>query len=725
MFRGCPPPFCRVVSATILFFVAIGIPSKKIGAAEQIGAVKIDLEEKPDIDGDLSDPVWKKAAVIQNLTQMYPNELSAPSEKTEIRICFDSRNFYFSFKCWDRAPEKINASVMQRDQTVGPDDYIYILLDPYQTGREGFYFRLNANGAKGDGKVTGFSSRPNMDWDAVWDGDGKITEDGWTAEFAIPFRSISFDKSNSNWGANFGRWIPRYQERSRWSGAYRHRRFIGFEDQGTISGMTGIEQGLGVDFKPYALGRRLSGNRGDGFDSDYGDDVFWQVTPNLTTTLTWNTDFAETEVDDRVVNLTRFPLFFPEKRDFFLEGQEYFEFGPFSSSLRPFHSRTIGISDTREKVDIVGGAKVTGRVGKIGVGMIGTQMGTTTTLEDDQVGAARFTYDVLEESRIGTFFSFGDARENAENWVAGFDFDFKSSHWRGSDDQLNFKVYELISNDDADQMAHAFGANLVFPNEPFYFRADVRQIDEDFEPGLGFVRRPGTRRGQALAQYEFYPESIDWLREWSVEVNGEVVTNLENQIESSEFTPIELGADFENGDEIFFFPEINREVLFEPFEITDDVTIPVGDYGFHRLVGGFETSSQRPVSIEVAGNIGNFYNGDRWGLEGEIEWRQSKYFGVEVGADFDVIDLEGGEFEVLVGSAGFRVTPNPKLSWNTLVQWDSVTNNIGLNSRLRYIVAPGNETFLVVNQGYNFTTERDFNRTGAETIAKVGWTFRY
>lgn len=723
MVHGIAPAF-RAHRFAFLFAAVWGFACLSAMATEQLGAIRITEDERPKIDGDLSDPIWEKAAVIENLTQMYPNEQSAPSERTEIRLCYDARNLYVAFRCFDTEPKKINAKIMQRDQSVGSDDYVYILLDPYQTGRDGFYFRLNANGAKGEGRLTSNSTRPNMDWDTIWDGGGKITENGWSVEFAIPFQSISFEEKSTTWGANFGRSMPRIQERSRWSGALRHRRFIGFEDEGKITGLANMERGIGVDVKPYALGRKKSGNRGDGFESEYGADVFWQVTPNLTTTLTWNTDFAEAEVDSRRVNLTRFPLFFPEKRDFFLEGQEYFEFGPHSGSLRPFHSRNIGLSDTRQKVDIISGAKVTGRVGKIGVGMVGTKLGATESLFEDEVGVARFTYDILEESRVGTFFSYGNSRANADNWIAGFDFDFKNSHWH-DDDEVDFKLYELVSHDENDEFAHAFGANFVYPNEPLYLRADLRQIDADFQPGLGFVRRPGTRRGQGLAQYEFYPNEIDWLREISFEINGEVTTNLENQIESSEFTPVEFAARLETGDDFVIYPEIEREVLFEPFEITDDVTIPVGDYHFNKIVAGFETSNHRPVSIELFGKLGDFYDGERWGIEGEIEWRQSKYFGVEIGADFDAISLPRSEFDVLVGFAGFRVTPNPKLSWNTLAQWDSVSNNVGLNSRLRYIVAPGKDIFFVVNQGYQFTTERDFSKQGAETTAKVGWTFRF
>ncbi len=718
-------PLIVSVRAVALTAVLLSVCQGRVIAAESLQAVRIESESAPLIDGDLSDEAWEKAALIDNLTQMHPIGQSAPSEKTEVRLCFDSKNLYVSFRCFDETPEEINASIMQRDQSVGPDDYVFIILDPYQTGREGYYFRLNANGAMGDGKVSGFTNSPNMDWDAIWNGAGRITETGWEVEFEIPFRSISFDPAKGDWNANFGRWLPRLQERNRWSGADRQRHFLKLEDAGIISGLSDLEQGIGIDFKPYFLSRHESSPVREGSYEEYGADVFWQVTPNLKTTLTWNTDFAESEVDDRVVNLTRFPVFFPEKRDFFLEGQEYFEFGPISKSLRPFHSRTIGLSDESTKVAIDSGAKLTGRIGKLGVGMLATRLGETTNLREDEVGVLRLTHDLGEESRVGTFFSYGSPQSNAQNQVGGIDFDIRNSHAGAKNNLVELKMFELMSRNENFDLAHSFGAELRYPNEPLGYRLSVRQIDELFEPAQGFVRRPGTRRASGGIGYEFYPANSPWIREYSFEFSALLYTNLDNMVESVEFNPFEFEMELDSGDELYIVPEWNREVLFEPFDISENVTIPEGSYDFGRIVAGFETSNHRPVSVEVFGKAGNFYNGTRHGFGSEVDWRPSKYWGMDAEVDFSTIDLEGGEFEVLVGSAGFRYTPNPRVSWNTIVQWDSVSNDVGINSRIRYIVSPGSDIFLVMNQGFNYTDERTFRQDSVEGTAKLGWTFRY
>ena len=206
---------------------------------------------------------------------------------------------------------------MQRDATVKGDDYFFVLLDPYRRGREGYYFRSNANGAKGEGLINSDISKPNMDWGVIWDVKAKTDDLGWTAEFAIPFRSIPFDTDSDSWGIDFGRWQARNQERSRWIGFARERQWFSIEETGFVQGMENLETGKGIDLKPFASAKFLSSGGTDDFDFESGFDLFYQWTPSLSATLTVNTDFAETETDQRRVNLTRFPLFFPEKRDFF------------------------------------------------------------------------------------------------------------------------------------------------------------------------------------------------------------------------------------------------------------------------------------------------------------------------------------------------------------------------------------------------------------------------
>lgn len=710
------PPY-KAASCLLLFLLC---PIAK--SEPSIQAVRIE-QESPKIDGKLDDACWTQAALISGLTQQFPHEQSAPSEKTEIRICFDAKKLYIAFICSDSTPKQINASIMQRDQSVGPDDYVFVLLDPFQTGREGYYFRLNANGAIGDGRVTEQTRSPNMNWDTLWEGAATITETGWTAELAIPFRSISFDPHSSTWAANFGRMLPRVQERDRWAGALRQRSTHKLDNAGTITGLSGLERGIGVDLQPYALGTRFSEAGSSRIQNEYGGDVFWQVTPSLTATLTLNTDFAETEVDDRVVNLTRFPIFFPEKRDFFLEGEEFFQFGPYSKSLRAFHSRTIGIANDGEKVPIPIGVKISGRSGKWGVGVLGTQLDTTGALQDDKVGVSRFTYDLNSEARVGSFFSYGDPRGNGDNTVAGIDFSYKNPHWKDTNDLLELNVFELMSRDNGTE-GHAFGAQLSAPNEPFGYKLGFRQIDESFRPAVGFVRRAGTIRYQGSADYEWYPDS-DLIQEFGLGTDLEVTTTTSSVVESVQYNPMTFRGRFYSGDDFYIRPGINREQLFDDFEIADGVIIKPGDYRFNDLRVGFDTSNKRDLSTEVAFTFGEFWNGNRWRLSNENQWRASKHLGFFSDFSFNQVDLPEGDFEVLVGAVGFRVTPSPRLALNTLVQWDTVSKNVGLNSRIRWIVKPGCDVFLVLNKGLEYRDDRSFKSLQSDLTTKVGWTFRY
>ncbi|SVD01144.1 uncharacterized protein METZ01_LOCUS353998, partial [marine metagenome] len=314
-----------------------------------------------------------------------PEEGALATEKTEVRICRDEKALYIGVRCFDSQPDKIRAGVMQRDAPVKGDDYFFVLLDPFKRGREGYYFRTNPNGAKGEALINSDMRRPNMDWDTIWEVRSQRDELGWTAEFAIPFRSIPFDPDSDEWRIDFGRWLARSQERSRWVGISRNRQWFSLEEAGRIDGLLGVESGKGIDFKPYVASKWSSEDSSDDYEFDTGFDLFYRMTPSLTATLTYNTDFAETEVDQRKVNLTRFPLFFPEKRDFFLEGSEHFSFGGLSTSPLAFHSRTIGLSTEGKKIDVVGGAKITGRHGPLGIGMLGMRLDDYGDLKADDV----------------------------------------------------------------------------------------------------------------------------------------------------------------------------------------------------------------------------------------------------------------------------------------------------------------------------------------------------
>ena len=300
----------------------------------RVSLVRTDIA--PQIDGVLDEPVWEDAALIDDLTQVEPIEGAAPSQRTEVRILYDSDFIYFGIRCFDTEPDKIIAKQLQRDADLEPDDRILIVLDPYFDHRNGYFFAVNPLGVRRESLIENNSSVRD-DWDGIWYAKSQIDDQGWTTEIAIPFKTISFNQATTQWGFNVQRTIRRTNEQIRWSAPLQNKRATSVADAGVLEGIRDLDKGIGLDFKPYAKSTlRTDDIRGDGLDLDAGFDVFYKLTPSMTLALTFNTDFAETEVDERRVNLTRFPLFFPEKRDFFLQDAGIFNFGGIRSNPLPF-----------------------------------------------------------------------------------------------------------------------------------------------------------------------------------------------------------------------------------------------------------------------------------------------------------------------------------------------------------------------------------------------------
>lgn len=492
----CPPIFAVILSLAFLQGVSTAEPT--------INVLSILPGNAPVIDGILDDAAWIKSTPISGFRQREPEEGAPGSQKTEVRLCFDPRQLYIAFRCFDTEPEKIRRTVLQRDTGMVPDDHVIVILDPYAREKEGFAFLANANGAKLDGKLSEHLHDPDSSWDTLWDAEATVDEEGWTVEMAIPFRDLNFDPGETSWAVNFGRYLPRNQEELRWTAVSRNRGIYRLQEFGRIEGLEEMGRGFGLDLQPY-LSARWKDALG-GLDFDTGMDAFYQATPNMTATLTFNTDFAETEIDQRQINLTRFPLFFPEKRDFFVEGAEFFEFGQAKGSMyRPFHSRTVGLSSTLEKVGILGGGKLTGRANRLGVGLFGAQLDDFGDVEGQDVYVGRFTYEVLKESRVGLISTYGDPRTGADNSLIGVDATLKNSRFWG-DNVLTGKFW-AVGTEDNGTGGEAFGKQVRAINDPLAFLFEAEQVDDEFRPGMGFLSRTG-QRGRAFLRYRFRPDSI-------------------------------------------------------------------------------------------------------------------------------------------------------------------------------------------------------------------------
>ena len=681
----------------------------------------------PKIDGKLDDDCWAKAPVAKDFLQRRPVEGAPATEKTEVRICRDEKALYIGVRCFDSQPDKIRAGVMQRDAPVKGDDYFFVLLDPFKRGREGYYFRTNPNGAKGEALINSDMRRPNMDWDTIWEVRSQRDELGWTAEFTIPFRSIPFDPDSDEWRIDFGRWLARNQERSRWVGFTRQRQWFSLEEAGRIDGLLGVESGKGIDFKPYVASKWSSEDSSDDYEFDTGFDLFYRMTPSLTTTLTYNTDFAETEVDQRKVNLSRFPLFFPEKRDFFLEGSEHFSFGGLSTSPLAFHSRTIGLSTEGKKIDVVGGAKITGRHGPLGIGMLGMRLDDYGDLEADDVFVGRFTYDLMEESKVGTIFTYGDPQGNVDNHLVGVDLNLRNSEWwRGQSVVLH--SFYMTTNDDLNGSDDVVGGWFSLPNYPFRMGGHWLRAGENFEPALGFVRRRGGQSSSISFNYAFDQPDSDFIDDILVGAEYTRYDLLNGDVDSEDIELRLIEVLTQAGDRYGLQVEFEREVLTEIFEIVDGVELAAGDYRGTEVELELRSSTKRPVFGEMKLGYGDYYDGKAFKGRTELSWRPSKHAQLEIGGGLTSAELQAGDFDALTSFAGLRVTPSTRMSFNSIVQYDNQSQQIGINNRFRYILKSGSDLYFVFNKGFHRGDDQEFDRFRTfktETIAKLGWTFQF
>lgn len=677
----------------------------------------------PQIDARLDDAVWQLATPIGPLTQVEPGIGIPPSQPTEVRLLYDDAWLYIAVRCFDDDPSGIISTQRERDAVLDPDDRVEIYLDTFLDRRNAYFFQINPGGSKGDALITANGGNFNKPWNGIWEGEATIDEQGWCAELALPFKTLNFRAGLETWGFNIQRFIRRHREVARWSGARRDVRAFQISEAGDIAGFAGIRQGLGLDVVPFFVSRLELDNRKDDAHllGQPGLDAFYKLGSNLTLSMTINTDFAETEVDERQINLTRFPLFFPERRDFFLQDAGLFEFGGGDRDALPFFSRRIGLVDGDE-VPILTGLKLTGRIDDYQLGVLDVQTDEAGTLASENLFVGRVTKNVGELSSIGTIVTHGNPVDDGRNTVIGFDATYRTTSFRG-DKRINSTAWFLLADsEDARSGEAAFGASLSYPNDTWSSSAGFKEIQENFAPALGFVPRAGVRLYEGALTY--LPRIGGRVRQLEFAVETDVVTDLDNEIEtvSTELQP--FGVFWESGEGARIEVEQTREELSEDFAITDDVTIPAGDYDFTRARIEFESAEKRPLSVILNYTVGEFFDGDRQDLAAGVNWRPGTLYNASLSYSLNNVSLPDGDFETQLARGRLNFAFSPRTTWSNFVQWDSESDGIGVNSRLRWIPEPGREVFLVFNQ----TLQRDegsLETLFQELAFKVGYTLRF
>jgi hypothetical protein len=509
----------------------------------------------------------------------------------------------------------------------------------------------------------------------------------------------------------------------RWSAISRAKSMTALEDFGELRDLRELRQGLGLDVRPYirTTWRDNSSPRNRGWLFDSGFDVTYRITPSLTAVGTVRTDFAEAEVDERVVSLSRFPTFFPEKRDFFLQDAQLFSFGGLTGDDRPYFSRRIGLGSDGLPVTIFGGVRLTGRVGATSVALLDVEQAAHNGVEQKNLAVVRVSQQLSEEWNAGIIATNGIPLVNANGTLLGGDFNFQKN--LPEEKRLIAHGYVMGVTNEAEGDDVAFGMDVDYPNEPLDVHLTFRQWGEHFTMPLGFLERNNIRRYTGSFTYIWRPNTA-WVRSLSIQARPLFGTDLDNRIVEEDHDVPFITLTTPALDEIGAGYTFMRDFVDEPFEILPGIVLPPHNYSYSLFQGYIQTSSARPISVRFDLRLGDYYGGTRSGYRTEINWRPSRFFTAGVAYDLREIRLPEGDFDVRIVSAHMNIAFTPDVTWNTLVQYDNVSRQVGLNSRLRWTYRPGCDLFLVFNQGWEFDDGR-FHQPNSQITLKGAAAFRF
>jgi len=684
------------------------------------------------IDGRLNEPVWMTVDSIPNLTQVEPAEGDAPFARTVVRVLTTGDAIIIGVRADDADPSEIVSFARQRDAILDDEDHIAIILDTYLDGRSGYVFTLNPNGARYDALVSDQGKSSNANWDGVWEGAAARTTTGWAAEIRIPLKSLLFRSGLDTWGFNIERRTQRLQETDRWASPMRDYNLTLPSRAGVLVGLPPFDLGVGLSVRPSFTGGGSRDSAGAPVrdESHPSLDVTQRVGGNTLASLTVNTDFAETEVDARQVNLTRFPLFFPEKRTFFLEGADIFDFGLGLSSDRdvlPFFSRRIGLVEGQE-VPIDAGLKVNGRVGGTNFGALAVRTRAADTLPTASTMAViRVKQNVLRESSVGFIATAGDPLDRAGSWVFGPDLTYQTSRF-GGDKNLLVGVWALATGreDLASGDRTALGVKVDYPNDLWDVALRYKRIGDAFDPSLGFVPRAGVHLTDLNVNWQPRPRRPIGplhIRQCFWENELSLVAGLTGGWQSYQYFMAPINCRLESGDRFEFNIVPRGERLAEPFDVADGVTIQPGAYRFSRFRLEAGLAPKRRFSAQATWWFGSFYDGylDQYEITGA--WKPSSLVIVEFSGEHDVGRMPEGDFTTDLVSTRVRLNVSPDLQLTSLVQYDNVSHALGTNTRLRWTFDPLGDLFVVYNHNVSRLTG-DWTFAGNELLVKAQYVLR-
>jgi hypothetical protein len=676
------------------------------------------LAAAPVIDGKLDDAVWQQAAVLGDFFQSNPDEGQPATQRTEVRLGYDAQNLYFGIRCYDSAPDKIIAPVMQRDGDLSVDDSIWIVLDTFHDRRNGFLFVTNPRGAMVDGIVRNEGQDTAYDWDGIWQVATSRDDKGWVAEIAIPFKTLRYSPQSPGWGFNVWRYLARRREESAWRPIRQEwGRFARFKvsQYGEIRGLTDLEPGGRYSLIPYALGRTRDEDRsGTSTKGQVGGDFKVSITPELVGDLTVRTDFAEAEADQQAVNLTRYKIDYPEKRQFFLENANLFYFGdritPFDppQPFRLFNSRQIGLAQNgRVEVPILGGAKVSGRVGTASVGFL--NMTTDSKAFTDENGrrveeprtnftVVRVKQDLYPGATLGLIGLNKAPADGPANRSVGMDWDFALGSRLSTEGFIAKTSTPRLRGDD-----RAVSADLIYQGPYVRLGETYKDFGNNFNPEMGFITATGIKRSltelsaivtpdRGLMHRVFFVNSFDHI----TDQRGNLITQLGS---------FEIGSTARNEAGLAMILYDDVENLYAPLEISKGIFLRSGHYRFHHLFIGFASDYTKRVGCTLWYDNGEFYDGHRLRTVANLILKPVDGMLVTGTWERNDVTLREGDFVSDLAQASVDYNFTPRLATRMRLQWSKQDNYRG-DFLIDWAYRPGSHFYLVYNDIRDLDTLR-------------------
>ena len=678
------------------------------------------------VDGRLDETAWASAPLIDSFRQTAPEDGAAATMRTVVRVLSNTKTIVIGVECDDPDPTGIVSFSVRRDAVLTSEDHIRVVLGPYLDGRSGYVFAVNPSGARYDGLINPGGESANPDWDGIWEAATARTETGWTAELSIPVSTLAFKRELREWHFNIERRIQRRLENDRWAFPARQYQLTQTSRAGLLTDLPEFDLGVGLMVRPAVTsggGIPAPSTSAEG-EFQPSLDLSQRLGPNVLASGTVNTDFAETEVDTRRTNLTRFPLFFPEKRTFFLEGDDIFTFGlGLGTDVLPYFSRRIGLVDGVE-VPIIAGGKVNGRVGDTSFGglVTGTNDKEDVVGQNATMAVGRVKRNLWRESWVGGIATVGDPLGRSGSWLSGADFTYATSHFRGDKNFLVGAWGLATGRADLGDDATAHGLKVDYPNDLWDIALTYKRIGRNFDPSIGFVPRPGVYLYNLGMDYS--PRLARGpIQQMFFEFEPSLATDLTGQWESYRIFFAPVNWRFRSGDRVEFNVNPTGERLIEPFEVAEGVCIPPGSYHWKRYRLEAGTAQKRRLYTQVTWWFGGFYDGDLDQIQWTGAWNPMSLVTVEFSGEHNVGRLPGGHFtQTLVGNR-LRLNISPDLSISSYIQYDTDSDSIGTNTRLRWTFRPVGDLFVVYNHNVRSSLDR-WRLDSNQLLVKLQYAWR-